>query len=78
MGHYASNCANPGDGGLISLNLAYTFTQHFDDIIKRSWVLLDTACSAVYVGSNEENSVSIRKCTPNEIICVRTNGGSKK
>ena len=75
MRHYASNCVNPGNGEVILLKLAYAFTQHFGDIIKHSWVLLDT-CSTICVGSNEEHFVSIRKCTPNERICVRTNEGS--
>ena len=61
FGHYASNCPENDTrrSEISSLQLSLSFTQQFGDVIKRSWILLDT-CSTVCVGNNKDFITNLR------------------
>jgi hypothetical protein len=79
VGHFASNCPDSDTRRSETsslVQLALSFTQQFGDVIKRSWVLLDT-CSTVCVGNNESFITNLRPCKTDERIRVQTNLATK-
>ena len=87
-GHLANNCpaassrprgSTPsGRSGvnMMQVRFGYSFTQGSDDVIPRSWLLLDT-CSTCSCTNNTDLVSAIRDCTADEVLTVHTNGGSK-